>query len=148
MTVQKLMTRDPACCTPTDTVREAATIMRDRDCGSVPVIADTESRRLVGMITDRDIAVRGIAEGRGSDTPVRDLMSTDPSTIGEHDEVRAVEQIMAQRQVRRVPVVDEQGRCIGIVAQADLARANRTVSNREVGRIVERISEPTDEARR
>ena len=148
MNVQQLMTRDPACCTPTDTAREAAIIMRDRDCGSVPVIEDTDSRRLVGMITDRDIAVRGIADGRGSDAPVRDLMSTEPSTVGELDDVRAVEQIMSQRQVRRVPVVDEQGRCIGIIAQADLARANRVVSNREVGRVVERISEPSDEARR
>jgi CBS domain-containing protein len=142
MKVRELMTSDPACCTPEQTIREAAQMMRDCDCGCIPVVEDLEGRRLLGVITDRDIAVRALADGKGPETPVRDAMSSAPRCAGPDDDVTAVEGIMAGQQVRRVPVVDAAGCCIGMVSQADLALNDRAASEKDVGRVVERISEP------
>jgi len=142
MKVKQIMTPEPACCTPDNTAREAATLMRDHDCGSIPVVEDTTGNRLVGTVTDRDLAIRGLAEGKGPDTPVRDLMTRDPVTSVPEDDVENVRQVMVQEQVRRVPVVDDNGAIVGIVAQADIAREDGAASDREVGRIVEAISEP------
>jgi CBS domain-containing protein len=139
---RELMSAQPACCTPNDTVQEAARLMRECDCGCIPVVEDKESNRLVGVITDRDIACRCTAEGKGSNTPVREAMSRDPNSCGPDDDIGAVERIMAEDQVRRVPVIDDRGRCIGIIAQADLALNTRAASDSEVGKVVERISEP------
>jgi CBS domain-containing protein len=136
------MTRDPACCTPDSTARDAATLMRDHDCGSIPVVEDLRQKRLVGTVTDRDLAVRGLAEGRGPETPVLELMTDDPVTCVPEDEVEDLRQVMVQELVRRVPVVDEDGALVGIVAQADIAREEGAATDREVGRIVEAISEP------
>ena len=140
--VRELMTKDPASCTPDQSIREAARLMRDCDCGCIPVVADLAGRRLVGVVTDRDIAIRAMAEGKGPDTPVRDVMSLGPKCCGPEDDVNAVEEIMAEEQVRRVPVVDERGCCVGMVSQADLALNDKAASEKEVGRVVERISEP------
>lgn len=148
MKAQDIMTASPACCTPQDTSQEAARLMAEHDCGCLPVVEDTETNRLVGVVTDRDLAVRGLAKGRSADTPVRELMSTGPSCCHPDDDAAEVEKIMAERQVRRVPVIDQAGCCVGIVAQADLARDDRAASDREVGRVIERISEPTSAARR
>jgi CBS domain-containing protein len=142
MKAQELMTGQPICCTPEDTVQQAAQLMRDHDCGSVPVVEDRNSNRLVGMITDRDITIRCTAEGRGLKTRVKDAMSPNPRSCRPDDTIETVERIMAEEQVRRVPVVDEQGSCIGMIAQADLALNRRAASDSEVGRVVERISEP------
>lgn len=139
---RELMTSDPACCTPDQTIREAAGMMRDCDCGCIPVVEDNASRKLVGVVTDRDIAVRAIAVGKGSDTPVRDVMSVGPRCCGPEDDISSVERIMTEEQVRRVPVVDAQGCCVGMVSQADLALNDRAASEKEVGRVVEKISEP------
>ncbi|MGH7509575.1 MAG: CBS domain-containing protein [Gemmatimonadales bacterium] len=136
------MTRNPVCCTPDSTAREAASLMRDHDCGSIPVVEDTRGKRLTGTVTDRDLAVRGLAAGKGPDTPVRELMTQDPVTCLPEDEVEDVRQVMVQEMVRRVPVVDEDGLVVGIVAQADIAREEGAATDREVGRIVEAISEP------
>jgi CBS domain-containing protein len=140
MRAQDLMTTEPACCTPSATVREAAQLMRDNDCGCIPIV-EGESMRLVGVLTDRDIACRCVAEGRNSDMPVRDIMTTNPQSAHLEDDVAAVEQIMIEAQVRRVPVVDARGCCVGMIAQADLALSDQAASDQEVGRVVERISE-------
>ena len=140
MKAREIMTGDPACCTPTDTARHVAALMVDCDCGCVPVVSDLETQRLVGVVTDRDLATRGLARGLGPETPVRDLMTDNPSCCGPDDDLAAVERIMAERQVRRVPVVDGDGCCVGIVAQADLARERGEVDERELGRVVEAIS--------
>jgi CBS domain-containing protein len=116
--------------------------MRDNDCGSIPVVESSRSTKLVGTVTDRDLAVRGLADGKGPDTPVRDLMTPSPVTAGPDDEVEIVREVMVARQVRRVPVVDERGLLVGIVAQADIAREEGAASDQEVGRIVEAISDP------
>jgi CBS domain-containing protein len=141
------MTPDPASCTPETSVGEAATLMRDHDCGSIPVVENTTSSRLVGTVTDRDLAIRVLAEGKGPDVLVREVMTPDPVTCVPEDEVEDLRQVMIERQVRRIPVVDTDGKLVGIVAQADIAREDGAASDREVGRIVEAISEPRSDLR-
>src|SRR5881396_877784 len=123
MKVRDVMTPDPACCVPTDTIQQAAKLMVEADCGCIPVVEDLQAKKIVGTLTDRDIACRCTAQGKGPDALVSEAMSTNPSCCHSEDDVRDVERVMKERQVRRVPIVDEQNRCIGIVAQADLARA-------------------------
>lgn len=142
MRVTQIMTPDPACCTPDSTAREAASLMKEHDCGSIPVVERLETRRLVGTVTDRDLAVRGLAAGKGPDTPVRELMTNDPISAAPDDEVEIVREVMIARQVRRVPVVDVNGAVVGIVSQADVALEDGAASDQEVGRIVEAISDP------
>jgi len=119
MKVSDVMTRDVATVSPDQTAREAASFMLNADAGSIPV---TEGDRLVGMITDRDIAVRGIAKGNGPETPVRDLMSNDIICARMDDDVEAIASKMSDSQVRRLPVIDEQERLCGIVSLGDLSR--------------------------
>jgi len=119
MKVSDVMTRDVATVSPDQTAREAASFMLNADAGSIPV---TEGDRLVGMITDRDIAVRGIAKGNGPETPVRDLMSNDIICARMDDDVEAIASKMSDSQVRRLPVIDEQARLCGIVSLGDLSR--------------------------
>jgi CBS domain-containing protein len=140
--VKQIMTPNPVRGTPDRTAREVAVLMRDNDCGSIPVVANTTTNRLVGTVTDRDLAIRGLAAGLGPETPIRDLMTHDPITCVPEDEVEDLRQVMIEQQVRRVPVVDVDGMLVGIVAQADIAREEGAASDREVGRIVEAISEP------
>jgi CBS domain-containing protein len=119
-----------------------ATVMRDRDCGSVPII-DQSSAKLIGIVTDRDIAVRAVAAGLSPDTRVGEIMSRSPRSCVEGDHLDKVESMMANLQVRRMPVVDAEGCCVGIIAQADLARAaveGRRVTEHELAIVVERIS--------
>jgi CBS domain-containing protein len=150
MKARELMTADPACCTPDDPVQRVAQLMADNDCGCIPVVADRNDSRVVGVVTDRDIAIRGVAKGRGADARVRDVMTPDPFCCSADDDVKDVERVMADRQVRRVVVVDGGGCCVGVIAQADLARAaerKRDVSEVEVVRVIERISEPAPAAK-
>ena len=145
MKARELMTAEPACCTADQTIHEAAQLMRDNDCGCVPVVDDVQTNRLIGVVTDRDITCRCTAEGKGPETPVKDAMSRDPKSCRPDDDVDAVEKVMTESQVRRVPVVDASGVCVGIIAQADLALDERAASNRDVGRVVEQISTPARE---
>ena len=150
MKANDLMTRNPACVTPDDSARRVAQLMADNDCGCVPVIAGRDDTSVVGVITDRDIAVRGVARGKTPDTPVRELMTPNAHCCTPDVDVKEVERTMAERQVRRVVVVDTAGRCMGIIAQADLALAaerGRDVSDKELARVVERISEPPQTSR-
>jgi CBS domain-containing protein len=140
--VSEIMTPEPACCTAESTARDAALLMKDNDCGSIPVVETWETRRLIGTVTDRDLAVRVLAANKGPDAPIRELMTIEPITAAPDDEVEIVREVMVARQVRRVPVVDENGAVVGIVAQADLAREDGAASDQEVGRIVEAISDP------
>jgi CBS domain-containing protein len=142
MRAREVMTPQPACCTPDDTAREVATVMRDRDCGCVPII-DQSTAKLLGVVTDRDIAVRGVAAGSGVDTRVSDLMTASPLCCTETDHLDKVERLMSTHQIRRMPVVDADGCCVGIISQADLARAaqdGRRVTEHELAIVVERIS--------
>jgi CBS domain-containing protein len=141
MKAQDLMTTEPVCCTPASTTREVARLMREHDCGCVPVL-EGKAGRVVGVVTDRDIACRCVAEGKSPKTPVKEIMSKDPQCCHPDDDIAAVEQIMMLAQVRRVPVVDAKGHCVGMIAQADLALSDRAATDSEIGRVVERISEP------
>lgn len=149
MNAEQIMTAQPACCTPDDSIREVARLLKEQDCGCIPVIEDRESRKLVGVVTDRDLVCRGLAEGKGADALVRDVASFGPSCCAIDDDVEDVERIMAERQVRRVPVIDADGCCVGIISQADLVRARGPVlADREVIRVIERVSEPLAGSRR
>jgi len=119
MKVSEVMTRDVQTIQPDQPVQQAASFMLSTDAGSIPV---TEGDRLIGMITDRDIAVRGVAQGHGPDTPVRELMSNDIICARIDDDCDEVANKMSEAQVRRLPVVDEQERLCGIVSLGDLAR--------------------------
>ena len=121
-----------------DSISRAAEIMRDADVGVVPVVDDAGSMRLAGVVTDRDIAVRVVAEGRDRSTHVRDVMSSGLATVGPDDDLDRVTEVMKAQQVRRVPVC-EGDRLVGIIAQADVAREGR---DRKTGDVVEKISEP------
>jgi CBS domain-containing protein len=139
------MSADPQCCTPNDTVERAAKVMADSDCGCLPVVDETNQKRVVGVITDRDIAVRGVARGKNPSTKIRDLMTTSTFFCPSDADIGDVERLMAHHQVRRVIVVDDKQCCVGIVSQADIARAAKRQSNvtdQDLARVVESISEP------
>ena len=141
MTCQEVMTAEPICCVPEDAVAEVARVMRAQDVGSVPVVDDYASRRLVGMVTDRDLAIRVIAEGRDPEqTSVSDVMSMNPVTCQSSDVYKEALRAMGEHQLRRIPVVDDAGRLAGIIAQADVA--TRLAEPSTTGAVVEAISEP------
>ena len=141
MKVQDIMTKDPACVTPATTVRDVAQLMQREDTGAVPVVESTDSRRLVGMVTDRDIAIRVVAEGRGADTRVSEVMTESRlATLGADASVDDVMRRMADEQVRRIPIVDERGALVGIVSQADVVRKARNDGQSE--QTIEEISRP------
>ncbi|HEU5285600.1 MAG TPA: CBS domain-containing protein [Sphingomicrobium sp.] len=119
MKINEVMTRDVQTVTPDQTAREAAAFMLRADAGSIPV---TDGDRLIGMITDRDIAVRGVAQGHGPDTPVRELMTSGIVCARIDDDIEEVASKMSQAQVRRLPVIDESENLVGIVSLGDLSR--------------------------
>lgn len=137
------MTKDPSCVTPNATVREAARVMKEENVGIVPVVESNADRKLIGVVTDRDIAIRCIAEGHDGSCRVSDVMSSDKlQTCKQDDDVDAVMSAMKNEQVRRIPIVDERGSLVGIVAQADVARKARDES--QVSETVESISRPSE----
>jgi CBS domain-containing protein len=149
MRARDIMTKKPECCTREQTARDAAEVMRDRDCGCVPVVDD--AGRVVGIVTDRDLALRVIAGGKSIDTRLGEVMTASVECCGQDDDLRDVEQKMAELQVRRIPIVDAGGRCLGIISQADIARAaslvDGVVTGEEVALVVEQISQPRHRAK-
>jgi CBS domain-containing protein len=145
MKASDLMTPSPACCTPDDDAQAVARKMLEFDCGSIPVVDERNTGRIIGVVTDRDLACRCLAWGTGPETKVSDIMTREISCCSPEADALEIERVMTERQVRRVPIVDGGGHVVGIVAQADLARAAKQnlVSDREVGIVVEGISEPT-----
>ena len=122
-TVQDVMARMPETARPSDTVHKAARMMRDGDYGSLPIV-DTrdpnDTGMLVGIVTDRDIVLKAVAEGRGGDTPLSHCMTPDPDTVMSDTPLDQALIVMTSRQIRRLPVV-ENGRLIGMVSLADIA---------------------------
>lgn len=140
MKAQDIMTSEPRSLTPQSTAREAAQLMKEMDAGVVPIVESGSSRRLVGIVTDRDLAIRLVAAGRDSSCPVSELMSSgNLSTCGPTDSVDRVMEMMSREQVRRIPIVDERGALVGIVAQADIVRK---ADDKKAERTVESISQP------
>jgi len=133
MKVNKCMTRDVQLATPTQTIRDAAKMMAELDAGALPVQQDD---RLVGMITDRDIAVRAVAQGKSPDTLVREVMSGDVLYCFDDQEIEDVARNMGDVKVRRLPVVNRDKRLVGIVSLGDLAlKEEQTLTGSAVANI-------------
>ena len=133
-TIREAMTSSPATVEPGTTAQEAARLMKSKDVGSLPVV---EGDRLVGMITDRDLAIRLVGEGKSIDTPVGELASKDVVTIDPEQEVEEAARLMAEHQLRRLPVCEEDGKLVGILAQADVAQIGHDALT---GEVVQKIS--------
>lgn len=117
-----VMTADPICCLPTDTAQSAAAILRDRRIGAVPVVQDHQTRKLIGMVTDRDLCCAVVAcnlEGRG--ILVKQVLTRNPVRCNAEDDLDACIALIERYHVRRLPVVDGKDRCVGIISLADLA---------------------------
>ena len=144
MKISEIMSKNPRTVSPETSVSDAAQVMKEDDIGIVPVVervGGAETRgRLVGVITDRDIAIRLVAEGRSSDEPVSDVMSGGVKTCAPDDSIDDAMELMGREQVRRLPIVDERGSLVGVVSQADLVRMSS--HDRKVEETVERISQP------
>ena len=139
MKVKEIMTKSPACCTPETSLREVAAMFVDNDCGAVPVVDSVNTRRPVGIVTDRDIACRAVAKGLNAlELTARDCMSSPSVTISEDASLDEAIKLMEEKQVRRLPVVDERGRCIGMIAQADIALSAGRGKTAEVVREISR----------
>jgi CBS domain-containing protein len=138
MKARDIMTQNPRCVTPETPVQEAARLMKSEDTGVLPVVDAESSRRLVGVITDRDIAIRVVADGMSS-AQVRDAMSANPKSCRPDDNVKDVLQAMSDSQVRRIPIVDDGGAVVGIVSQADVVLET---DGRRVEKTIEKISQP------
>ncbi len=137
MQVREIMTKKVSTVSPKDSVQKAAKIMQDIDCGSTPVV---DGSLVKGIITDRDIALKVVAHGKGPDTPIRDVMMNKVVTCTPDTDARDAANIMAKHQVRRLPIV-EQDKLVGILAIGDLARVHIFVS--ESGHALSEISEPS-----
>jgi CBS domain-containing protein len=141
MKAHEIMTSKPEVVTPQDPISRAAQIMRDKDVGLVPVVRDTSSMLLEGVITDRDVAVRHVADGHTSDCSVASHMSREHiSAVDQSDDVQTVLATMERAEVRRVPVTDKNGKLVGIIAQADIATCD-DIPKAQVGEVVGRVSE-------
>lgn len=136
-----VMTKDPSCCVPTDSCSRVAKIMNIEDVGSMPVCESRRSRSLVGIVTDRDLALHVVAESRDADaTVVEEVMTKDPITCFSEDNLDKATHLMQSHQVRRIPVVDHHGNLIGIISQADIA--TRCEKPEKTAETVEEISRP------
>jgi CBS domain-containing protein len=137
--VSDVMSARPYCVTPDTPISEAAEVMEREDIGAIPVL---EGDQLTGMITDRDIVIRAIAKGKDPrGMPVREVWTRDLITVGPDDNLSDAMKLMASYQVRRLPVVDDESRLVGVVAQADVALEAREKSS---GEMVEEISKPSE----
>jgi CBS domain-containing protein len=138
---QDIMTPNPVSVTPETPVQEAARLMKDQNIGMLPVVRDDGSRQLVGVVTDRDIALRHVAEGHGSsDCPVKEAMTEHVTTCTPQTDLDDVMQVMGREQVRRIPIVDERGDLVGVVAQADIVL--HADDEEQAERTIEEISQP------
>jgi CBS domain-containing protein len=139
MNCKKMMTSNPACCTPSETVAQAAKLMKSEDVGSIPVVFDHSDKRLCGIITDRDLTLQVLAGGLDPEnTLIESVMTKNPVSCREDQDVNEALRSMSEHQIRRIPVVDYQNRLSGIIAQADVARG---MQDETVGAVVEDISQ-------
>jgi CBS domain-containing protein len=137
--VREVMTDRPRCVSPETPVSQAAELMEAEDIGSIPVL---DGEQLAGMITDRDIVVRAVAKGKDPrGMPVREISTREIVTVGPDDDLSEALKLMATNQVRRLPVVDDENRLVGVVAQADVALEAK---EKAVGEMVEEISRAPD----
>ena len=139
MKCSEVMTKDPSCCLPTDTVFDAAQLMKSEDVGPIPIVSDKQTKKLAGIVTDRDLALKVVAEGLDpKQTKIEEVMTTGVQTCGPDDDVSDVLDLMEQHHVRRIPIVDDQECLVGIIAQADVA--TRIDEAQKTHEVVEEIS--------
>ena len=144
MQVKNVMTPDPACCTPDSTLQRVAEMMVENDCGEIPVVENMANMKPVGVITDRDITCRTVAQGLNPLTmTVSDCMTTPCVTVTPDTSLDECCRVLEENQIRRVPVVDAGGACCGIVALADIAKH---AAKRETAEVVKEVSEPSSSA--
>jgi CBS domain-containing protein len=123
MKLTEIMTKNPVTCERRTPLSEVAKMMCENDCGEIPVVSDRRSLKPVGVVTDRDIACRAVAQGRNPlEMTAGDCMSEPCVTVRQDAALEECAKTLRENRIRRVPVVDESGRCVGIVAQADLSR--------------------------
>lgn len=133
MTVQSVMTANPACCSPNTALQQVAAMMVEHDCGQIPIVDGANSQHLVGVVTDRDIAVRMVAKGKNPlEGVASDCMTTPCITVNSDTSLAECCSVMETNKIRRVPVVDSQGQVCGIVSLADVARCASAASTAEV----------------
>lgn len=145
MKVRELMSPDPACCTPDAKLQDVARLMVEHDCGEIPIVETRGSKKAIGVITDRDITVRTVAEGRNPlEVSARECMTTPVVSVGPDADLDECTRVMEEKQLRRVLVVDDKGELCGIVAQADIARH---APKRETGDMVREVSKKDEVAR-
>lgn len=138
MLVKEIMSKNLACCTSETSLQEVAKMMVDNDCGCIPVVDSEASGKPIGMITDRDITIRTVAEGKNPlDLTAAPAMSNDALTVTPETSVEDCISLMEAKQVRRVAVVDENGACCGVVAQADVAIS---ANAQKAGELVKEVS--------
>ena len=146
MKVKELMTKNPAVATPDMTLNKVARMMADENVGAIPVVDNKDSQKVIGMITDRDITIRAVAQEKNPlMMKASEIMSSGVVTVSIDDDIKDVARMMEKNQVRRVPVLDEMGKVCGIVAQADIALKG---NDKITGNVVEEISKPTDQSRK
>ena len=139
MQCSEIMTKNPEFCLPNDPVLKAARLMKDEDIGPIPIIEDKQTRKLAGIVTDRDLVLKVVAEARDPrSTPVEAVMTDDVVTCKANDDLDKAIKLMQDYQVRRIPVVDQNDHLLGIIAQADVA--TRLDSSRTAGKVVKQIS--------
>lgn len=144
MIVREFMTPDPICCTPDTPIKTAAEMMTDKHVGAIPVVTSVERGFLVGIVTDRDLACRAVAQGKDpSRTVVRECMSSPVATVTPETTMETCCQIMEADQIRRLPVVNERRQVLGIIAQADIARS---APQNILAELVKDVSTPTESA--
>lgn len=118
----EVMTKDPVCCLPNDLVAKAAKLMKSENIGSIPVIENEQTKQLVGIVTDRDLTLKIVAEGRDAkSTKVEAVMTHKVVTCRADDDLQKALDAMSEHQLRRIPVVDSDNKIMGIIAQADVA---------------------------
>lgn len=137
MQVREIMTENPGCCAAEATLQDAAKLMADHDCGEIPVV--DEQRHPIGVLTDRDIACRAVAQGKGAETPVREVMSNPVVTVTPATSLEDCCKTLEENQIRRAPVVDESGACCGMISQADIAQ---NAPEHETAQLVRDVSRP------
>lgn len=144
MLVRDIMSTQPVCCIATDSIRHAARLMREHQVGAIPVVESQNHRLLVGIITDRDLCMRLIADGAAPSAPVIRGMTPNPITCNSNDSVASCESLMETHAVRRLPVVNDVGICIGMVAQADVILHDNAQNTQRMLREISRPNGKTE----
>lgn len=141
-TCKDVMTANPTCCTPDETVVRIAKLMKTENVGSIPICEDRGTRQLVGIITDRDLAIRVIAAAKDPNSvKAKDAMTREPITCRPEDDLQIALDTMENHQIRRMPVTNSNGQLVGIIAQADIARCMDEPE--KIAELVEEVSKPS-----